>query len=422
MAKPASFPAIQCHLGDWTYFNTVMRFGEIASRIRQAKEIHSHQGLHELIQRELSKRVRDIASYIETRHDRFFNAIVVGIYGGSPDWFPVDIEEIDGIRPLNLPAKARESLGILQLSGNEELFAVDGQHRVEGIKEALRSDPGLVDEELVVLFVGHSRTREGTARTRRLFTTLNKYAKPVTPDEVIALDEDDTFAIITRMVVDQYDGLSKTTHEGTRRLELVKTKGPQIPSKDEYSITTIRTLYKLISTLSVPIVDSGMRRRLKRASPPEDEVVSMYYHHVDFWEGLKKYVLPMKEALGSDPANRVAQKYRHPEGGNILFRPVGQESFARALRVLLDRNYPFDYGLQVLGNTELILSKPPWLGVMWDPNRNIMNRTNVELSTSLMLFMVGEAPVRSQFDLKETYQASAGDHAVAMDDLPVLRT
>lgn len=422
MSEPASFPAIQCHLGDWTYFNTVMRFGEIASRIEQAKEIHRHQGLHDMIQRELGKRVNDIASYIETRPDRFFNAIVVGIYGGSPDWYPVDIEDIQEIRPINLPDSARESLGILQLSGDEKLFAVDGQHRVEGIKEALNRNQGLKDEELAVLFVGHSTSAEGTARTRRLFTTLNKYAKPVTRNEIIALDEDDTFAIITRMVVNEYEGLSKTSHEGKRRLELVKTKGPQIPSKDQYSITTIRTLYKLIGTLSVPIGDSRMQRRLKRSSPPFDEVVSMFHDHVEFWEGLKKYVLPMKQALGSNPSDRIAQKYRHTEGGNILFRPVGQESFARALRVLLDRNYPFDDGLQVLGNTELILHKPPWLGVMWDPNRNIMNRTNVELATSLILFMVGEPPVRSQFDLKETYQASAGDHAVAMDDLPVLGT
>ena len=87
----------------------------------------------------------------------------------------------------------------------------------------------------------------------------------------------------------------------------------------------------------------------------------------------------------------------------------------------MDRNYPLDEGLQALGETQLSLNKPPWLGVMWDPSQNIMNRTNLELATSLMLFMVGEPPVRTQFDLKETYQASAGDHALALDDLPVLR-
>ena len=72
MARVSSFPAIRCHLGDWTYFSTVLPFSEVASRIRRANEIHSHQGLDDMIQRELKKRVRDIASYLETRPERFF--------------------------------------------------------------------------------------------------------------------------------------------------------------------------------------------------------------------------------------------------------------------------------------------------------------------------------------------------------------
>ena len=147
----------------------------------------------------------------------------------------------------------------------------------------------------------------------------------------------------------------------------------------------------------------------------------MFHDHVGFWEGLKKHVLPMKQALDSDPSDRIAQKYRHPEGGNILFRPVGQEAFARALRALIDRNFPVDVGLQALGETQLSLNKPPWLGVMWDPNQNTMNRTNLELATSLLLYMVGQHPVRPHFDLNERYQALAGDHAVALDDLSMER-
>ena len=41
-------------------------------------------------------------------------------------------------------------------------------------------------------------------RTRRLFTTLNRYAKPVKKSEIIALDEDDIIAIITRELVEKY--------------------------------------------------------------------------------------------------------------------------------------------------------------------------------------------------------------------------
>ena len=418
MAEPSSFPAIQCHLGNWTYFSTVMTFGDIASRIQQAREIHSHQGLHEMIQRELGKRKYDIASYLETRPERFFNAIVVGIYGGSPDWFPVDIEDIDEIRPQNLADRARESVGILQLSGEEKLFAVDGQHRVEGIKIALTNAPQLEEEELAVLFVGHNQSPEGTARTRRLFTTLNKYAKLVTRSEIIALDEDDTFAIITRMLVNQYDGLSRTSEERTRLLELVRTKGAQIPSHNHHSVTTIETLYKLVSILAVTGGDKSRQRELKKSSPSLDVVESMYIDHVAFWEGLRAHLKPMGEALGSDPSERVAGRYRNVFGGHVLFRPVGQEAFALAVRTLLDRGYALDEGLSALAQTQLTLTDPPWRDVMWDPSQNTMNRTNAELAASLLLFMIGQPPAKAQFDLAEEYQKTAGEHSVPLDEVP----
>ena len=423
MANSTSFPAIRCHFGDWTYFSTVMSFEEVATRIRRAQEIHSHQGLHDLIQRELGKRVQEIASYLETQPERFFSAIVVGIYGGAPDWFPIDIEDerVDVRRPLNLAERATESVGILNLSGDEKLFAVDGQHRVEGIKIALGNAPDLKDEELAVLFVAHRQTPEGTARTRRLFTTLNKYAKPVTRSEIIALDEDDTFAIVTRMIVDQYDGLSRTSIEGNRLLELAKTRGPQIPSSNEYSITTIQMLYKLVSTLAVSTGDRERKRNLKRSSPPHDVIDSMYAEHVAFWEGLRNNIASMGDALGSDPSDRVSGRFRFRDGGHVLFRPVGQEAFALAVRVLLDREYPLDESLQALSQTPLMLDRPPWRYVMWDPNLNTMNRTNVELAASLFLFMVGQSPINQQMTLEEVYRTTAGNEATPLQDIHTVK-
>ena len=428
MAEPSSFPAIRSRVGDWTYFNTTMRFGDIASRIQRANEIHSNQGLDDMIQRELGKRVKEIALYLQTQPERFFNAIVVGIYAGSPDWFPIDIEDSDNIHPLNLTDRGRESLGVLQLTGDERLFAVDGQHRVEGIKGAvggiegvLEAAPDLEDEEMAVLFVGHTETSEGTARTRRLFTTLNKYAKPVTRSEVIALDEDDACAIVARMIVNQYDGLSRV-HQGSKGpkdlITLVKFKGSQIPSSDRYSITTIQMLYKLVDILSVSRSDSSVRQRLKRSRPPPDVIERMFDDHVAFWEGLGENAPSIGDALGSNPADRIAAKYRSRKGGHILFRPVGQEAFARALRTLLDRGVSLAEGIRALSETQLTLDQAPWRFVMWDPNRNAMNRTNLELAESLLLFMVGEPPAKPEFDLADSYRTTVGAQTVGLDDIP----
>ena len=418
MANPISFPSIRCHLGDWAYYSTVLPFNEVASRIHRATEINSNQGLDDMIQRQLSPRAGDIAAYLRTQPERFFNAIVVGVYGGSPDWFPIDVEETAETQPVNLSARARESIGILQLSGDERLFAVDGQHRVEGIKQALQEDPSLEHEEMVVLFVAHRETPEGTVRTRRLFTTLNKYAKPVTTNEIIALDEDDAFAVVTRIIVNSYGGLNKTTQVGEGKLSLVKFEGAQIPSSDPHSVTTIQTIYKLVDLLSVPRGNSKRRTELKQLRPSQEIIEAMYNDHEIFWEGLREHIPAMSESLGSEPADRMAERHRYPEGGHILFRPVGQQAFARALRILLDRDVHIQQGIKALASTQLMLDQAPWPHVMWDPSRKAMNRTNLQLAESLLLHMVHEDPANSSFKLEASYQTAVRDPLSKLAEIP----
>ena len=418
MATPASFPAIRCQLGDWAYYSTVLPFSEIASRIQQAKEINSNPGLNNMIQRELGPRVDDISHYLLQQPERFFSAIVVGVYGGAPDWFPVEIGDPIEPQPTNLSELAKESLGIMQLSGEERLFAVDGQHRVEGIKEALKADAGLASEELAVLFVAHRESPEGIARTRRLFTTLNKYAKRVTTSEIIALDEDDAFAVVTRMIVNQYEGLNKITPMDGVQLSLVRFEGAQIPSGDRCSITTVQTLYKLVNILSVPREDTRRRKELKQSRPTQDVIDSMYNDHEAFWEGLKAHIPAMEASLGSDPAVQIAGQNRYREGGHILFRPVGLEAFARALRILMDRGVPTRQGVRALATTRLMLTDVPWSGVMWDPSRHAMNRTNLHLAESLLLYMVGERPASPKFDLEDVYRKQVGIASANLTDIP----
>ena len=89
---------------------------------------------------------------------------------------------------------AIESVGFLTLRGDEKLFPLDGQHRLAGIKRAMRDGVTHSDDAVSVIFLGHRNTADGLEATRRLFTTLNKTARPVSKSAVIALDEDDVTA------------------------------------------------------------------------------------------------------------------------------------------------------------------------------------------------------------------------------------
>ena len=141
--------------------------------------------------------------------------------------------------------------------GLEQLYAIDGQHRIAGIKAALEilntpegieQHDRLANEDLAVLFVSADIEREGQReRVRRLFTTLNKEAKKVSDAEIVALDEDDVAAVVTRWIATRYDGLRASQSDAEDNLPHLVQLGTrdEIPPANQRSVTTIVSLYRM---------------------------------------------------------------------------------------------------------------------------------------------------------------------------------
>lgn len=133
----------------------LLTLSQVAERVSYASEIHASQRLSEMIQRELAgDRSNKIADYLNRNGDRFFNSLVVAVYEGEPEWFP--FENVSPLhvefKPRDLSETAKYSLGYLSLRGDEKLFALDGQHRLAGIKQSVASDgQDLMDDEVSVL-------------------------------------------------------------------------------------------------------------------------------------------------------------------------------------------------------------------------------------------------------------------------------
>ena len=68
-------------------------------------------------------------------------------------------------------------------------------------------------------------------RSRRLFSTLNRYAKPVSMRDIIALDEDDVVAIASRDLID--------THPLFARDRLLDSRTKAIPENNGKAFTGI---------------------------------------------------------------------------------------------------------------------------------------------------------------------------------------
>ena len=233
-------PALRAHMGDWIYYVTFLRMEQIANQINLAQDIHPSETLKEQIQRQITNRAKQISDYLLNQPQRFFNSLIVGVYGGSPDWYELTI----GANPISeapiLPSELEGVLGILRLDGTQTFFAIDGQHRVQGIKQAVKKNNELKQEEVSVIFVSHRNDPSGMERTRRLFTTLNRYAKPVSKSEIVALDEDDILAITTRNLIEKHPLFQE-------KISLSKTKAVAVT--DNRSFTTIITLYDVLEIL-----------------------------------------------------------------------------------------------------------------------------------------------------------------------------
>lgn len=419
--QPVHLPALRCYMGDWTYYVTAMPMREIANRVQRSKEIYQVAGLEDWVQRELTGRVGNIVDYLLNQKERFFNAIIVGVHEGEPEWYAIDIRENPVLGAPQIEATLSDSPGIIKLTGDEKMFAIDGQHRVEAIKLALKKKPSLGNEHLAVIFIAHRTTQKGRRRTRRLFSTLNREAKPVSRGEIVALDEDDAFAITVRRLVTEYQGLNPgfTANISAKGLVFFG-RNYELRGDNRSSITSILALYDLVGIMALPRVGGGkgLRNKLtKKTRPSDQELENVYKNHVLFWESLRRHIPEINEVLGSDPKDELAAKYRRVDGGHVLFRPAGQKAFASATRVLMDRGKSLDESVVSLSQTVLQLNQRPWIGVLWDQVGGRMIVRNKQLAGNLFLFMANNQEYPHTDNLLEKYRKAIGDMEANLDGI-----
>ena len=416
------FPALQARMGDWDYYITTMTLEEVASRVLSATKIVTSSGMNNWIQRRVMPgRAKKIASYLIERKQHFFPTIVIGVYLGEPTWYPVNVEDNEILGTPGLDPQSRETLGILELDGTEELYAIDGQHRVAGIRTALEqlTKEGrtleyytLANETLSVAFVSADRDEETElARVRRLFTTLNKEAKKVSEPEIVALDEDDPAAIVTRWVATEYEGLRPYYFdENETRPNLIQlSRQHEIRGTNRCSLTTIVTLYRMIKSVFRYQLQS-LNRQYKGNRPDEEKLHELYNEAVSTWELLRKYDPAVNEVLGTDPAQELAGKHRTSKGGHILFRPIGLQAFSGALGVLRSRGVENERAVRSLCRLPTKISDPPWERVLWNPTTaSMMPTQNRPVAEGLYLYMMDQPPRTRNYDLNKRYSELLGN-------------
>ncbi len=397
---PLTMPALRGTFGDWTYYSCLMPLRDLASRVSYADDIHESKALSELIQRTLEgKRAQHIAAYLNTP-ERFFNALVLATYGGNPEWFEVGNFKSSAHADIlaEVAEEAMDALGFLRLGAKAKIFALDGQHRLAGIREALSDGSEAKNDVVSVLLVGHKTTASGLQRTRRLFTTLNKTAVPVRKKDIIALDEDDVMAIIARRLVE--------TNDQFRDPRIAVIGSPNIPVGNRTCLTTITNLYDVLKILFLFETKNRTDRHL-RFNRPSDERLDHYYRvATDFFTALSKAFAPVRGVMNDADPEAVTSKQRGAHGGHLLFRPIGLELFTRLATALAkSRSIELQDAVELLKVLPVDLTKAPYAGVIWDSGRSTIKTTGKTLALDLMRHMVG---LETRADLLGEYRRTLG--------------
>lgn len=379
-------PAIRGTIGKLTYYTATFTFKQIADRVKPAnEELHTSKPLREHLQRALTDNHKSITEYILTQKEHFFNSLVLAVYDGDPTWNELEFEFND-IR--------YHSMGFLHLTGKERIFPVDGQHRVEGIKSALIENPKLQDETISVIFIGHHDTREGKEKTRRIFSTLNRYAKPVSPGDIIALDEDDVVAISTRELLENCPLFMNDN------VNMDKKNSKGLADNDEKSFASLIILYetnKIIYTYyksnydhQGKIYNSKKIEELLKYRPQQQEIDDFYSYLLNFWDIFIEKIPGVKHYVDICNDKKAASAYRNKDNGGLLyFRSIGLPRLIKAIfETQLRLGLKLEEVIEYFSQVEMCISKEPWINIMWDIKTQTMVMKYKSIIFHMLIFLI----------------------------------
>lgn len=353
-----AYPALKAQMGRWEYYMVRMSMRELAENVKFAEEVHGTNHLSEAIQRELktSRATGQIAGYLSKQQDRFFSSIVVAALEGDPTWWPVSLEDNPQFNMLRSDRRITEAFGVLQFNGEQNYYALDGQHRLAAIRALIEGSTDHVlpdnfrNEDVPVIIVTPRQfedTETFLIRYRRLFGNLNRYAKSMSNFDSYVMDEDDAIAIVTRRLVTNHEFFSSVGSQFESSKVKMKSGRNVTPGSTHW------TSFEMLYSLNVAMLNSAVRRNKGwgnnlekfeeyiRFRPEEEEIDALAQELHLYWTAL----LEAMPVLREDPSRmRVHNPEDKGDGDeeqdigqdNILFWPIAQEMLVNIARELLD--------------------------------------------------------------------------------------
>ncbi len=401
MERKLIIPCLRGLIGDWVYYSTLMSAIEIAEWIKPVKNIREAEILDNVLQRDLKDRKKAIAKYLLNDNNRFFNSLVVGVFGGVPDWFEFDLTQTNKVIPFEQVQTIKQSLGLMVFSGTEQLFAIDGQHRVAGIEIAVKDDKSkiLADDQFSVILVAHVDDSLGMKRTRKLFSDINKNAKPVSGGDKIKIDEEDLCSIVTRRIYANYSYFNAG--------QLISlTENAKLEKDDTTHFTNLSGLHSTNKIL----------KKLYKKIPntqewDEENVISLNSIVEDFYNFSIQNVSDYKSFF-IDKSLSIVDARRN--NSHLLFRPIGLKLLAGIYVHYMQKENGIELLKSKINSISFIFPNSPFNKILWNNGKMEAKEASQKLALELSLYLLGELKLMSESELLKKYREALKNSEISL--------
>lgn len=354
-------PAIRGIIGDWVYYQTVLPFKSVAELIDNDHDIREYKSLDDVLQRDLSKRAKSIKEYLLREQSRFFNSAIIGLYGETPNWYKFDFAP-SIIPEMALSEEILNTIGILEFNGGEKLFSIDGQHRIDGIKQALKNDENeiLKYDELPIILIAHNDTKLGKRRTRRLFSEINTKAVRVSGLDDLITNEDNPIDINARKLFADFELFEQKKYIALNQKANIDPNAPEF--------TTILNLREVNKVLYSKVYKHLNYR------PSDDVIDKLYKISHQFWFDAFNNIDEYKSVF-IDKTQKI-NNYINSDGGNLLFRPIGINIIAEATISWLDERKTIDGFWDSFALIDKNLDGIHWKDILWDNAKKVIKKSS----------------------------------------------
>lgn len=402
--------------------------------------IRDAETIEELQQRPLDwSRQSHLAQYLAARQNHKFPAVLAAI---SPPWVDDPYADVwdEDRRAIHsaaafTPLDSNGTCGLLDVSENFSVFALDGQHRlmgIQGLMELIKTGrlekykrskkstgvvittedliehygidsaylQSLATEKIGIEFVpavvaGETRD-QARRRVRSIFVHVNLMAVQLSKGQLTLLNEDDGFSIVARKIA--------VTHPLLKERE---DRNPRI-NFDSATVSAKSTVLTTLQALQ-EMAQVYLGYKFPHWKPSEKGLIPLRPDDEELATGVKIFTelfdylatLPSYQKLEQGVETPQLRRFSHERKGgeaNILFRPVGQIALVQALGILVFRKgFSLNEIFEKLrrydatgGFSDMEDPQSLWYGILYDPNKKRVQVAGKDLASRLIVYLIGD--------------------------------